>query len=350
MGAFIFKCPNCGGELVFDPAAQKYKCEYCLSAFTQEEMDALSGEHSQETGAPQTEQTASSEAVMYHCPSCGAEVITDETTAATFCYYCHNPVILEGAVSGEYLPDRIIPFQISKEQAKDAFLTYVKKRHFVPRTFFSEEQIEKLSGIYFPYWVYECTMQGDVEGSATKVRVYRVGDTEVTETSIYHVGRDGEASFDQITRNALQKSDRLLVDNVQPFELEQLRPFQMSYLSGFMAEKRDMDQDRFTAELQAECRKYAESVFRSSVSGYTTVNLSSQNYALKEEHWQYVLLPVWILTYRRSGGDRLWYYAMNGQNGRVFGELPLDGKKIALMSAVLFVAVTVLAMIGGYLL
>ena len=371
MGVYIFKCPNCGGELVFDPASQKYKCGYCLSDFSQEEMDAISGRQesaSREEGsgtgpgsqaAPEAEESSAyagedtsggeSGAVMYNCPSCGAEVITDSTTAATFCYYCHNPVILEGAVSGEYLPDSLIPFRIGKEQAKDAFLSYVRKKRFVPRSFFSEEQIEKLSGIYFPYWVYESTIQGEVEGTATKVRVYRVGDSEVTETNIYHIGRGGDASFDQMTRNALRKSDRLLIDNVQPYEMEELRPFQMSYLSGFLAEKRDIDKDRFAVELQAECRKYAENVFRSSVNGYTTVNLSSQNYSVVNEHWQYVLLPVWILTYRRPGGEKIWYYAMNGQNGRIFGELPIDGKKIALMCSLLFIVVTALAMIGGYL-
>ena len=115
MAIISFKCPNCGGELIFDPATQKYKCEYCNSLFTQEELDAMKpmqgeepdavaqeqagGERADETAA--VEQTAGEresepegEAVYYSCPSCGAEIVTDATTAATFCYYCHNPVVL----------------------------------------------------------------------------------------------------------------------------------------------------------------------------------------------------------------------------------------------------------------
>ena len=109
MSAITYKCPNCDGGLVFEPESGTYACEYCLSKFTQEEL----------FGEPQTSETVQSEtaesekiqqsAVMYHCPSCGAEIITDETTAATFCFYCHNPIVLAGKLEGEYLPDSIIP-------------------------------------------------------------------------------------------------------------------------------------------------------------------------------------------------------------------------------------------------
>ena len=85
MAAITYKCPNCDGGLMFDPSSQKYHCEFCLSDFTQEELDALKPDDSQ--------------AVLYTCPSCGAQIVTDETTAATFCYYCHNPVVLSGRLT-----------------------------------------------------------------------------------------------------------------------------------------------------------------------------------------------------------------------------------------------------------
>ena len=90
MSAITYKCPNCDGGLVFDPESGTYACEYCLSKFTQEELMAASEEAVQEE-TPSGEEAESTEsqqsAVVYHCPSCGAEIITDETTAATFCIY-----------------------------------------------------------------------------------------------------------------------------------------------------------------------------------------------------------------------------------------------------------------------
>ena len=135
MEVITYKCPNCGGDLTFDPVSGKYKCEYCLSSFTQEEMEkanpkaaeALHRENEDDAGRQETsdaqngtdtaqtqDETAQGEAVVYTCPNCGAEIVTDATTAATYCFYCHNPVVLSGRLSGEYMPDFVLPFKIIK--------------------------------------------------------------------------------------------------------------------------------------------------------------------------------------------------------------------------------------------
>ena len=117
--------------MIFDPASQKFKCEFCLSDYTQAQLDELqkagasdqvyeeaAGAEEAQAAEPAEgyyEEPSGKTVVVYTCPSCGAEVVTDETTAATFCYYCHNPVVLEGRVSGEFLPDKIIPFQFDKD-------------------------------------------------------------------------------------------------------------------------------------------------------------------------------------------------------------------------------------------
>ena len=76
----------------------------------------------------------------YSCPSCGAEIITDATTAATFCYYCHNPVVLSGRLEGKYLPDMVVPFQLDKKKATESFLSFVKKKKFVHRERHSKKE------------------------------------------------------------------------------------------------------------------------------------------------------------------------------------------------------------------
>ena len=132
-----YKCPNCGGGLVFDPKTQKFKCEYCLSAFTEEtlkEMEEVarkSEEASKPGGMPEAEKIesqkqAESKMVLYTCPSCGAEIVAQETTASTYCCYCHNPVVLSGSLDGKYRPDGLIPFEIDKKKAKEIFDFVVK--------------------------------------------------------------------------------------------------------------------------------------------------------------------------------------------------------------------------------
>lgn len=197
MAVISFKCPNCDGELIFDPSSGEYKCEYCLSKFTQQELDALAPASGTERPAGGMDENAvptdtagaggadgeraadGEEAVIYSCPSCGAEIVTDATTAATFCYYCHNPVVLGGRLEGKFLPNKIIPFQIDKKEAEKRFLAYVKKKKFVPRAFFNKRQITMLSGVYFPFWMYDADFRGSIQAEAKNIRVWRSGDKNI---------------------------------------------------------------------------------------------------------------------------------------------------------------------------
>ena len=141
MAVVSYKCPNCGGPLTFDADKQKFDCDYCYSEFTEQEliekykdMDEALGDNENDraekaqqenTGTKNQEQKEETkqddsfekEAVYYTCPSCGAEIVTTDTTAATECFYCHNPVVLAGRLSGDFKPDCVIPFEISKEKA-----------------------------------------------------------------------------------------------------------------------------------------------------------------------------------------------------------------------------------------
>lgn len=364
MAVISYKCPNCDGELVFDPVGQNYKCEYCISSFSLAELEALTPdttseqtvevEQNIETENSQTSEVTeqnngSQEAVIYSCPSCGAEIVTDSTTAATFCYYCHNPVVLAGRLSGEYMPDRIIPFAIDKKQAEKQFLEYVHSKKFIPKAFFKKQQIEMLSGIYFPYWVYDCDMEGSIQARGTNVRVWRMGDTEYTERKFYHVERQGRIKLSNLTKNALQKANQKLVTGVLPYDMTQMKEFHMSYLSGFQAEKRDIEQEMLRTGIAQEVKDYGTQMLRDTISGYSSVNIENHSMRTLEEMWNYVLLPVWTLTYKEKNG-KLYYYSMNGQNGKVFGELPVDYKKVCLLGGVIVFFVLIIALIGGYLL
>ncbi len=351
MAVVSFKCPNCDGELIFDPASQNYKCEYCSSKFTQRELDAMqqAPANGRENKAGTDQRTSAGEdARLYSCPSCGAQILTDATTAATYCYYCHNPVILGTRLSGEFLPDRIIPFTVTKEAAVKGFLDYVGKKKFVPKAFFNKSQIESMSGVYFPYWSYDVDLAGRLEGEARRVRTWRSGDIVYTETKHYAVVREGNISLDNLTETALNKANQKLIQGVMPFDFSKTKPFHMGYLSGFLAEKRDIEQSAVKGKMQGKMRGFAEQLLRQTVSGYSSHSLRNIRFHALSERFSYCLYPVWTLTYKAKDG-KIYYYSMNGQTGKVCGELPLDYKKLSLVSAVVFAVVAALGLIGGYL-
>lgn len=380
MATVSIKCPNCGGGLLFDPAAQDYACEYCLSRFTQEELERIApeakpGQQGQQEenlsgaegmppadgpggGAAQGDAAAQesnatgpanmANAVVYTCPSCGAEIVTDETTAASFCFYCQNPVILQGRLQGKYRPDYVLPFAIDREKATEIFLGWLKQKRFVPSDFYSPQQIEKMTGVYFPYWLYSCRVDGSLYGEGTKLRVWRTGNMQYTETQKYDVSRSGTMDIGQVPRNALKKADKKLVEGVMPFDTKTMKPFSMGFLAGFFAEKRDMEKEQLKEEVEKEITGFAADSLRSSIGAYNSINITSQEARLREKKWEYALLPVWTLTYRERKTGDIYYFACNGQSGKVCGKLPVDGKKLWIFFAEIFLPILAVLLAAGY--
>lgn len=350
MAVLTYKCPHCDGGLIFDPQQQTYACEYCLSTFTQEELEALHPASEKERAATSGEAppaAGAGEAAVYTCPSCGAQIAADPTTAATFCYYCHNPVVLSGKLAGEQMPALVVPFQLSKEQAKERFTAWIGKKRFVPAGFYAPKQIDKLSGVYFPYWTYAGTLEGELTGTARDIRSWRSGNQEYTETKTYSIRRRGAVWLKDIARNALQRSQGKMMEGILPFALEQAQPFHTGFLSGFQAEVKDMERDAFASGVKQESEGYVRRLLADTIVGHTSFHEDSFLANETEGAWQYVLLPVWVLTYRAHG--EMYYFAMNGQTGEVCGKLPLNKTKLGLVCAGLFAAVTALVTLIGAL-
>lgn len=358
MPSVSYKCPSCGGELEFRPDTQDFRCAYCLSAFTKEELDALFAEmeaKAEQRGAEEAvkekaEGTSAPdegdfEGVAYTCPSCGAQVITDDTTAATFCYYCHNPVVLSGRLSGELRPERIIPFSIDKDSAQKEFLKWSRKKWFVPKDFHSRAQLEKITGLYIPFWITDHHIDASFAGTGNTVRVWRSGSTEYTETKEYRVTRAGLVDVDSVPKVALQKAEEKLIDGIAPYDMGRATDFSMAYLSGFFAEKYDLGKETVEADIRSQVTGYAEAILRDTVSGYSALRTDHSQVNILDTRWHYTLLPTWMLSYQFK--DKTYLYALNGQTGKAYGELPLSMKRLGITFASLFAAVTGLLLLGG---
>lgn len=343
METLIYVCPNCGGGLHFDPASQNYECEYCLSQFEQGSF-----EQTEQQEHPEQVDARESEAVFYQCPACGAELITEDTTAATFCFYCHNPVVLSGKLGGAFSPDAIIPFTIDKEKILEIFEEWIKKQKYLPNDFYSPQQMEKMSGVYFPYWIYDCKIDGKMSARCEQRRVWSSGSTEYTEVKSYHVVREGVIDVNGVSRNALKKADKRLVDAVLPFDTSKRKPFSMGFLTGFLAEKRNIEKEEYQPEVVNEVKEFANSSLRGSLGSYHQVSIDRNELSVLDEKWNYVLFPVWTLTYQDRRDNKIYYFACNGQTGKVSGEIPADPKKLIRLFVTIFVPVLLFLLIGGY--
>lgn len=329
-----YKCPNCGAGLPFNEDSQKMTCQYCDTEFDLEDVlsfnDKLAEEEKETIDwEADTQQCWSEEESgtlrLFTCPSCAGELMTDEVTAATFCPYCGNPTILPERLSGGLRPDSVIPFKLSKDDAKEAFLRLCKGKPLLPRFFKEKQQIEKITGMYVPFWLYDC--DSDFYGSYRATRVHHWSDSRFnyTKTSYYHLVRRASADFAGIPMDGSQKMDDALMESIEPYDYSQLIDFQTAYLSGFLADKYDVEAKEGEDRIRQRVTVSMDELIAPSMVGYSSVIPKVKKVNVHHSKAKYVLLPVWMLTTRYNGNT--YTFAMNGQTGRMTGQLPICAKR-----------------------
>ncbi|MDY0235946.1 MAG: hypothetical protein RBR71_07945 [Gudongella sp.] len=347
MAVTSYKCPSCGAAIHFKPELQKFHCDYCLSEYTEEEINDIYKDLEKKEEKPQESTKEHDHLASYTCNSCGATVVTDDTTTSTFCYYCHNPVILSDRLSGNFKPNKMIPFSIDKEKAKRTFLDWASKNKFVPSEFYSNSQLEKITGIYLPYWWADSEVEIDYVGEAEKNRVWRQGDSEYTETSKFQIVRKGQIDINNVEELAFTKIDNNLLNGIAPYNEKEAVDFSMPYLSGFFAEQYNITKEEIGPKIEEKINRFTKSLISDTISEFSSVKERTNNTNILSQKMNYTLLPAWILTYLYEG--KTYVFAVNGQTGKSFGELPLNNKKVISVSAVIFALISVALLIGGKL-
>ena len=237
-----YKCPSCTGPLRFDSATGKLQCDFCGSSYEVAEIEKLYAEkdaqaagafrQAEEQAAADGEWTSASgsdwgadaeKLRVYSCPSCGAELICDETTSATSCPYCGNNTIVPGQFSGALKPDYVLPFKLDKAAAVAALKKHYGGKKLLPKAFSNENHIEEVKGVYVPFWLYDGSAEVDVRCHGTKVSGYSTARENVTVTNHYDVRRAGTVRFERVPVDA---SSKMPDDHMDALSMAE-RDFQM---------------------------------------------------------------------------------------------------------------------------
>ena len=329
-----YKCPSCGGAIEFDSHSQKMKCPYCDTEFDLETLkkydEQLSKEAEQkddmsdwQTDPGKQWQEGETDGMnVYTCKSCGGEIVSDENTGATSCPYCGNPVILTERFRGALRPDMVIPFKLDKKAAKEAYYKHIKGRPLLPKVFRRENHIDEIKGIYVPFWLFDADVAADARYKATKVRTWSDSDYDYTETSYYSVDRSGNMSFVSVPVDGSSRMPDDLMESIEPYKVADAVEFQTAYLSGYLADKYDVDAQQSTDRARERMKESAQDVLRDTVKGYASVIPENTNVRISGGDAKYALYPVWILNTTWRG--KKYIFAMNGQTGRMTGDLPVD--------------------------
>lgn len=363
-GITTYQCPACTGPLHFVGASGKLECDYCGKSYEVAEIERLFSQKEAasvaaqaKTDASQAQERAAAEEMgiswdsqeaagmrSYNCPSCGAEMICDVTTAASSCPYCGNPAIVPGQFVGGLKPELVIPFKLDKQAAVTALKKYYRGKKFLPKAFSSQNHIEEIQGVYVPFWLCDCQVDGTATYKATNSRTWQEGDYEITETDHYQVERSGRIGFERIPADASTKMPDAHMDAIEPYDFNELKAFSTAYLPGFLADKYDVSQEDSMPRFQTRAQNSAALELQKTVTGYASVTVQNQSFQFSCSNMKYVLLPVWMLSTKWN--DQNFLFAMNGQTGKLIGDLPVDkGKYFAWFAGI---AAPLMAIILGF--
>jgi len=351
MATLIYKCPNCGAVLEYNAESAKMTCDHCRSTFSVEEAQRAAEVQSEPED--QGAQTAADiqfekDVVSYTCSSCGAQILTDANTSATFCTFCGAPTILPSQLSGVYRPALVIPFKVSKKEAQETFLKWCKNGRYTPKDFASPQELEKLTGIYVPFWLFDCGVESNMTAQASRVNSYVAGNYMVRRTRNYVIRRRARMQFDKVPADGSARMDDPTMDLLEPYDYTELKAFEMPYLAGFQAEKYDVEPKKVFSRIRERIDEYAKSKIRESVIGYTSVSNTGLHTNYYNTNATYALLPVWIHRYRYK--DKVYQFSMNGQTGKVVGEPPVDKGRVWRQFFALAAGIIGALFLGGMLL
>ena len=326
-----FKCPCCDGAIEFDSGSQKMKCPYCDTEFEVETLVSYNEELNQQKSdelhwdSPAGQYWTEDEQTglrSYVCQSCAGEIIADATTGATDCPFCGNPVVMQQQFAGILKPDLVIPFKLDKKAAKEALKKHYGGKRLLPKVFKDENHIEEVKGVYVPVWLFEADADAHIRYKATRVRHWSDSNYNYTETQHYSVIRGGKLGFDWVPVDGSSKMEDALMESIEPFHISDAVDFQSAYLAGYLADKYDVTAQQSEERANGRVRNTTEKAFASTVVGYSTVVPVSTNIQLKNSKAKYALFPVWLLNTNWNG--KKYTFAMNGQTGKMAGDLPMD--------------------------
>ncbi len=324
------KCTNCNGTLYYNVDKKVLMCRHCGSTF-----DPQSFVRDMDASEFNWEGT-----ILYTCRNCGAQLVSLDDTAVTYCSYCGSETILKGQITGDRQPRMMIPFKVSKTKCKAIYKKELAKKLYVPDEFKDPEFIDKFRGVYIPYWMYYVKFRDNpigLKGTKTYTRgnydyyeEYEVV-AKIHDNGLYGIPYDGSRNFDDS-----------IAEEIAPFRRKDMIPFNPAYLAGMYADRANVEPHVYEEEVK---ERATEEAIRDIGQDFPGINLKFPGSIKEKEEFlqttyqghDTVYLPVWFLTWKKD--DRVAYAVVNGQTGKIHMEMPVDKRKFIRTSLLIALAI-----------
>ena len=367
------RCPNCkASDVTYNLKKKKLVCNYCGTEFEKEDLEGIEKEaknlkgETRTTGVKDIDKNAN-DVVTLKCGGCGAEVVINTSEANNArCHWCRSILSINHQVDNGAVPDVVLPFELSKEDAQKKIETFVEQRKFFANKIFRNEFTTKnIMGVYFPYMLVDANCHAKFEGEGEhQTRKYTVtvgsGDNKREETrydaDLYEVKREFDIAIDDLTiESSLDKLDKKskskttnVINSIMPFDTENCVKYKANYLEGYTSEKRDVNisniEDKVDLELQDIARHSIDKELKFYDRG---IKWNNQDFKILGKQWVSAYLPVWLYSYQ-DNKKVLHYVAVNARNGETMGSVPMNKGKLFLLSLLIFLVFLIAALVLNF--
>lgn len=348
-------CKNCAAKLVFEPGTTSLTCPYCGTFNEIEVRDEKIEELDFEEFLKQAEQGSDLEEIAtISCDACGAVTTLEKNVVSSDCPFCGNKLIVKSESTTKIIkPKSLLPFKITVKEAGEHFKKWIRKRWFAPPGFKKRAtQPNQMSGVYLPYWTYDSDTYTEYRGQRgddyQETETYTDGNGKtqtrtVTRTRWTSVSGSVDVFFDDVLVLASKSLPDKNVTVLEPWDLENLTPFDEKFLSGFKAETYAIGlKDGFDIA-KVKMDPIIDSHIRSDIGG-DRQRITYKNVTYSNITFKHTLLPIWISAYRFK--NKVYRFIVNGRTGKVQGERPWCWWKIALFILAIIAVIVLLAYLG----
>ena len=351
------KCPKCGAtDISLNANNGKLRCNFCRHEFEPEKISGMETDIKNLTGqvmgsGAQNIIADTKDVLTFKCSSCGAEVVIDTSEASTArCHWCRNVLSVNQQIPNGAIPDVVLPFKMTKDQAKGSIEKFVGKRKFFAHpTFTKEFTTNNVMGVYFPYMIVDVNSHAKLIGQGEHlVHSYTVkvgnGQEIRYDADLYDVEREFdlvikgltvESSSDRLNNEDKSKTNNV-INAIMPFDTENAVKYNANYLRGYTSEKRDVNVDSLKTVVDVQAKDVARFAANDSLKNYDRgVAWSQEDFSIKGQQWKAAYLPVWLYSYQEVKGDKklLHYVAVNARTGETMGSVPIHMPKLIAISA-----------------
>ncbi|MBR3255578.1 MAG: TFIIB-type zinc ribbon-containing protein [Clostridia bacterium] len=355
------KCPRCGAtDIALNTKTGLLRCNFCRHEFEpvtvkgmETDISKLEGEVFG-SGTQDINNDSDKNVVTLKCSSCGAEVVIDtaEITQAR-CHWCRNTLSVNEQVPNGAVPDVVLPFKLTKAEAKQKIEEFVGKRKFYAHPKFVQEfSTDNVMGVYCPYMVVDVNAHASYKGQAEhELRHYTVrsnnSSTTYYDAEVYDVEREFDLTINGLTVES--NSDKLdvkasnktnnIINSIMPFDTENCVQWNANFLRGFTSEKRDINVETLRPLVDAQSKDVARFAANDTMEYYDRgANWAEQNVTVKGQQWKSAYLPIWLYSYQQKTGEKdsvLHYVAVNARTQETMGSVPVYIPKLLGVSLII---------------